>query len=62
MAVAEILDSSERTGATLKRFYLHKNQVELRPANPDPAYKSFWLKPDQVKVYGKVVAVLRQYE
>ena len=62
MAVAEILDSPEQTGATLKRFYLHKNQVELRPANPDPAYQSFWLSPDQVKVYGKVVAVLRQYE
>jgi len=41
MAVAEILDSSEQPGATLKRFYLHKNQVELRPANPDPAYQSF---------------------
>ncbi len=62
MAVAEILESSEQTGATLKRFYLHKNQVELRPANPDPAYRSFWLRPDQVKVYGKVVAVLRQYD
>jgi len=62
MAVAEILDSPEQTGATLKRFYLHKNQVELRPANPDDAYQSFWLKPDQVKVYGKVVVVLRQYD
>lgn len=65
MAVAEILEPSERAGATLKRFYYHDDhddQVELRPANPDPSYQSFWLDPSKVRVLGKVVSVLRQYE
>ncbi|MCP4166565.1 MAG: repressor LexA [Chloroflexi bacterium] len=62
MAVAEILDPPEEAGATLKRFYLQGNQVELRPANPDPSYRSFWLHSSQVRVHGKVVSVLRKFE
>lgn len=62
MAVAEVLEPPEEAGATLKRFYFQGDQVELRPANPDPAYKSFWLAPDQVRVLGKVVSVMRHYE
>ncbi len=62
MAVAEILDPPDEAGATLKRFYLRGSQVELRPANPDPSYRSFWLHPSQVRVHGKVVSVLRKFE
>lgn len=62
MAVAEILEPSEQAGATLKRIYHHPDRVELRPANPDPSYQSFWLDPEQLRVHGKVVSVLRQYE
>ncbi len=61
MAVVEILDPPERAGATLKFFHQKGNRIELRPANPDPAYKSFNLSAEQVKVYGKVVSVLRRY-
>ncbi len=60
MAAVEILEPSQLAGATLKRFYDHGDQVELRPANP--AYQSFWLPPHQVRVYGGVVGVLRKYE
>lgn len=62
MAVVEILEPADQSGATLKRFYSHGEQIELRPANPDPAYQSFWLDSDQVRVYGKVISALRQYE
>lgn len=61
MAVVEILEPPERAGATLKFFHQTGNRIELRPANPDPAYKSFNLSAEQVKVYGKVVSVLRRY-
>ena len=62
MAVAEILEPHPQAGATLKRFYQSGDQVELRPANPDPAYHSYWVKSDQVRVYGAVAGVLRRYE
>ncbi|NOZ50112.1 MAG: repressor LexA [Chloroflexi bacterium] len=62
MAVVEIMEPHEKAGATLKYFQQEGSQVELRPANPDPAYHSFWLRSDQVKVYGKVVSVLRRYQ
>ncbi|NOZ73108.1 MAG: repressor LexA [Chloroflexi bacterium] len=68
MAAVEIMEPHERAGATLKFFHLPERGdpeatalVELRPANPDPAYQSFWVPADQVKVYGKVVSVLRRY-
>ncbi len=62
MAVVEVLEPEEMAGATLKRFYDYGDRVELRPANPDPAYKPFVLHPSQVKVHGGVVGVLRRYE
>ena len=61
MAVVEVLGPPDKAGATLKRFYDHGERVELRPANPDPAYQSFWLHPSQVRVHGRVVGVLRRY-
>ena len=62
MAIAEILEPHPQAGATLKRFYQSGDQVELRPANPDPAYHSYWVKSDQVRVHGAVAGVLRRYE
>jgi len=43
--------------ATVKRFYLRKNYIELRPANPKfkPMHYSF----DEVLVQGKVIGVQR---
>lgn len=62
MAVVEVLEPAEMAGATLKRFYDYGDRVELRPANPDPAYKPFVLHPSQVKIHGGVIGVLRRYE
>ncbi len=61
MAVVEILEPPELAGATLKYFYQHGETVELRPANPDPAYQPLRVSADQVRVHGKVIAVIRQY-
>lgn len=43
--------------ATVKRFYLHKNQIELRPANKKlkPTFFGF----DEILIQGKVVGVQR---
>jgi len=51
--------------ATVKRFYFHSGpsmatpQIELRPANPD--MESLWFPPDQVRVRGIVVGLLRKF-
>ena len=62
MAVVEILDPAENAGATLKYFYHHGDHIELRPANPDPAYQPIIVSPDQVRVHGKVIGVIRRYQ
>lgn len=43
--------------ATVKRFFLHKKRIELRPANPEfrPMFYGF----DEVLVQGKVIGVQR---
>lgn len=43
--------------ATVKRFFLHRDCIELRPENPDfkPVFYSF----DQVLVQGKVIGIVR---
>ncbi|MBT8341383.1 MAG: transcriptional repressor LexA [Desulfatitalea sp.] len=43
--------------ATVKRFFLRKKRVELRPANP--AFKPMFYSFDDVLVQGKVVGVQR---
>lgn len=62
MAAVEVIDDDGNIGGTLKKFYKPEDQVnvELRPANT--AYKSLYIHPSRVRVHGKVVAVLRQYE
>jgi len=43
---------------TLKRFYRENGHVRLQPANPK--LKSLIVKPDAVRVEGKVMAIIRQ--
>lgn len=62
MAVVEILEPPEDAGATLKYFYHHGDRIELRPANPDPAYQPILVSPEQVRVHGKVIGVIRRYQ
>ncbi len=55
--VAVWLDESDET--TLKYFYKEKDRIRLQPANPtmQPIYVA---NPNQVRVMGKVVMVIRQ--
>lgn len=43
--------------ATVKRFFLHRNHVELRPENPD--YPTMCYGFDEVQVQGKVIGIQR---
>jgi repressor LexA len=43
--------------ATVKRFFLHKNRLELRPENP--AYTSTFHRFDEVLIQGKVIGIQR---
>ncbi|MBA3011805.1 MAG: transcriptional repressor LexA [Proteobacteria bacterium] len=43
--------------ATVKRFFLHPDFVELRPENPD--FKSQTYKFDEILIQGKVIGILR---
>jgi len=55
--VAVWLDNNDET--TLKYYYQEKNRIRLQPANPTmaPIYID---NPQQVRVLGKVVMVIRQ--
>ena len=52
-----LIDGEE---ATIKRFYRHGKDVELKPANP--AYKSIVRRAAQIQVQGKVIGVYRVFE
>jgi repressor LexA len=54
--VVALLDTGE---ATLKRYYREGKQIRLQPANKEmePRYVS----PDQVRIQGVVIGVLRSY-
>jgi len=54
--VAAWLINEEET--TLKRFYKEKNQVRLQPENKN--YPPIYVTPDNVRVMGRVVTVVRQ--
>jgi repressor LexA len=45
--------------ATVKRYYRHQSNVELRPANP--SFSSIVAEPDQVQVRGIVVGLVRAF-
>lgn len=55
----DIIVASVDNEATVKRFYLHDHQVELRPANSN--MKSLWFTREQVKVQGVVVGLIRKF-
>lgn len=44
-------------GATLKRFYRHRDQFELRPRNQ--AHRSKFFKPGDLEIRGKYMGLLR---
>jgi repressor LexA len=59
IVVALLLDSEAPEGvATLKRLYRERDRVRLQPANAamDPIY----VRPEALRIQGKVVAVIRQ--
>jgi repressor LexA len=57
--VALLLSSPTEHGeVTLKRFYREKDRIRLEPRNA--SMSPIYVAPDQLKVQGKVVAVIRQ--
>jgi len=59
IVVALLTDSPGTEGqATLKRFYREKDAIRLQPANS--SMQPIYVRPDEVRVQGKVVAVIRQ--
>ena len=45
--------------ATLKRMFINKNKIELRPSNK--LYSSIYTDKENVKIDGKVVGLVRNY-
>ena len=45
--------------ATVKRFYRHGSQIELRPANPN--YSPLIVEEEAVRIRGVVVGLIRKY-
>lgn len=45
---------------TLKKVYLEQDQIRLQPANDQ--MKPIYVKPDNVEIQGRVIAVIRQLE
>lgn len=45
--------------ATIKRIYYEKNHVRLQPANP--AYEPIYVRPEEARVIGKVIGLIRDY-
>lgn len=57
MVAVWLLDREE---TTLKRFYHEGERVRLQPANP--TMKPIYARPDDVRVQGKVIAIIRALE
>ena len=49
----------DEDAGTLKRFFLRKNKIELRPSNK--LYSSIFTDKTNVKIDGKVVGLIRNY-
>jgi repressor LexA len=57
--VVALLDGPTETGeATLKRFYRDKNRIRLEPRNP--TMKPIYVEPENLRIQGKVVTVIRE--
>ena len=54
--VVALVDDAD---ATLKRFFHDGDTIRLEPANP--AVRTIRRRPDQVKIQGVVVGVIRKY-
>ena len=50
----------EEREATLKRFYAESGRIRLQPANSQ--MKPIYVKPDNVEIQGRVIAVIRQLD
>jgi repressor LexA len=48
----------EEREATLKKFYAESGRIRLQPANSQ--MKPIYVKPDNVEIQGRVIAVIRQ--
>jgi repressor LexA len=59
MVVATLTDTrGANPEATLKRFYREKDRIRLQPANSQ--MEPIYVHPDQVRIQGKIKAVLRR--
>ncbi len=50
--------ASEHGEATLKRYYREGNRVRLQPSNA--AMKPIYVRPEDLRIQGKVIALIRQ--
>ncbi|MCL4371228.1 MAG: transcriptional repressor LexA [Chloroflexi bacterium] len=50
---------TDQWGATLKRFYHEGDRIRLQPANP--AMAPIYVSPDELRIQGKVVALVRRF-
>jgi repressor LexA len=58
--VALLLGGPTESGeVTLKRFYRERERIRLQPANSTMA--PIFVSPDQLRIQGKVIAVIRKY-
>jgi len=51
-------DGSEHGEATLKRYYRERDKIRLQPANA--AMKPIYVRPEDLQVQGKVIALIRR--
>ena len=59
MVVALLTSSASEHGeATLKRYYRERGRVRLQPSNA--AMKPIYVRPEEVQVQGKVIALIRR--
>lgn len=60
IVVALITDGPSQEGAaTLKRFYRERDRIRLQPANSQ--MEPIYVRPENVSVQGKVIALIRQF-
>ena len=61
LVAAAVTGADGQEATTLKKYYREGEHVRLRAANPKMALDPIPLnQPEQVKVYGKVILVIRQ--
>lgn len=61
IVVALLAEGTGTEGAvTLKRFYRERDRVRLQPANAE--MQPIYVRPDQVKIQGRVVCLIRQMD